>query len=139
MTAPASGSRYPQLRDLAWWRQHGSLSNIAISEMLGAGRETVRLARRDIGIAALPRGRARGATIRAATTHTLESIEDILVARISRERRKLSATEDLLVARLRAAHEARAAGDDPAYDDALLGVSSAAALIVDHRRKLRAA
>jgi len=46
-------------------------------------------------------------------------------------------TEDLLVARIRAAHEARQAGDGLAYDDALLSIASAAGLTHARRQTVR--
>lgn len=106
--------------------------------MLGASRETVRLARRHMNVQPLSRGRARGASITVATTTPArKSVEVLLLGRMEAERDKIAPTEDLLVARIRDAHEARAAGDRNAYDDALLAISSAAALIYEHRQKLR--
>jgi hypothetical protein len=140
VTRPASGSRFPELDNRDWWILHGSKSDTAIAGMLGCHRDTVRAARRRNGVPSLSRGRARGSITVATAGLVRDSTEVALLARIQHERaRRVAPTEDLLVARIRAAHDARQAGDPNSYDDALLGISSAAALIHEHRMKLRRA
>jgi hypothetical protein len=93
------------------------------------------------------RGRRRGtqasagpATSANAPDRHQTTTEELLLDRYRRESQPggPAPTENLLVASIRAAHEARAAHDNAAYDDALLSIASAAMLVHRHRQKLKA-
>lgn len=143
MTTDRLGAKDPRLADPKWlarmYAQHGDMW---IALELGCNRKTVRKRREEFSIASERVGPRRGVTaLPTVRQHAdLAPVEQAVVARIQHERRRrVAPTEDLLIARIRAAHEARSAGDPNAYDDALLGISSAAALIYEHRQRLRAA
>lgn len=112
----------------------------------GASRGTVRKRREDLGIMSMPPGRRRGVPLTAVPSARaaqspfdgLTRAERALIDRYRADRRA-AATEDLLVTRLRAAHDAKTAGDDLAYEDAMLAISTAAARIAEHSRTLRMA
>lgn len=142
MTSLASGSRFPDLDQPVFWQKYRSASNTSIANLLGCHVQTVRAARRRNGVAALPAGRARGGVtsvprvdLRAKPTAML------IVSRYAKEAQPggPAPTREYLWARMRAAMQADAAGDDDAFDDSLLGLASAAALVYDQRQKVRRA
>lgn len=123
---------------------------MTIALELGCTRLTVRRARERLGINAASVGRRRGATLRVhppapsdepTGSITVTGTAGQMLDRFMRESRTggPAPTEDLLVERLRAAHDAREHGDQLAYEDALLAISSAAGLIHQHQRRLRSA
>lgn len=116
---------------------------MAIAIQLGVARETVRRARERLGIEAAPPGRRRGvpmSTVTSGRPPVSHPTAMVIVSRFAREQqRRVPATESLLAERIRALQEAKTAGDELAYDDALLAINSLTALMWDHRQKVRAA
>jgi hypothetical protein len=141
------GARDPRLADPLWmarmYEQHGDMW---IALETGANRKTVRRRREEMNIHSFGPGRRRGVTLAAAelpadsTSPCLNALE-LLAERFNRETRPggPAATEDLLVGRLKAAHDARAAGDERGYDAELIAIACAAMLIHEHRQQYRQA
>lgn len=151
LSTPASG-RPSQLDNPHWLAtRYAQDGDRAIAQELGCDPRTVRAARRDHGIMSAAPGRRRGRALRVdapanqpaptAGTVTFTGTLGLLVERFQSEARTggPAPTEHLLAARLRGAHDARQHGNQLAYEDALLGVASAAALVVRHQRRLRGA
>jgi hypothetical protein len=127
------GARDPRLADPLWmarmYEQHGDMW---IALETGANRKTVRRRREEtLAAAELPAD---------STSPCLNALE-LLAERFNRETRPggPAATEDLLVGRLKAAHDARAAGDERGYDAELIAIACAAMLIHEHRQQYRQA
>lgn len=138
---PKLGVEDPRLADRDWLagtlERHGEMW---IALELGVNRKTIRRRIETFGLSAHPPGRRRGVP---ATTPGRGPDPNptamLIVTRYAQEQRaRVPPTEILLAGRIRAAQEARSAGDDPAYDDALLAIAAAAGLLLDHRRKVRA-
>ena len=155
MSTTRLGASDPRLADPAWMartlERHGEMW---IALEIGVSRTTVRPRIAQHALASQPPGRRRGVTQTVISPSAAPAGRDrgrprralpveptaiLIVGRFTRESRTggPAPSEDLLVQRIRAAHEARAAGDDPAYDDALLAIASAAGLLYEHRQKLR--
>jgi hypothetical protein len=101
-------------------------------------RKMVRLACERLGIESWPDGPRHGVTAYTVALPLAVHPADI---RYEHERRPRgpAPTTSLLVAQIRALHDAELADDTNGYDDALLGLSSAAKLIWDHRQRVRGA
>lgn len=145
MSTTRLGARDPRLADPVWLartlEQHGEMW---IALEVGVDRKTIRRRLVTLGICARVPGRRRGVTTITTTTApnltaAIDATAVAFLARYQSESRPSgpAATEDLLILRIRAAHDAKAAGDDLAYDDALLAIAAAAALVHNHRQKLR--
>lgn len=146
--ATPSRGRPAELNDRDWLvRQLATKGERQIATELGCNRKTVRAAIERLSVAAASEGRRRGDNAGRRVTDGLHATTSdhptvrLVVDRFERERkpRGPAATEDLLVGRLRAAHEARAGGDEMGYDGELIGIASAAMLIHEHRQQLRKA
>jgi hypothetical protein len=102
-----------------------------------------------LGIPAHGVGRRRGRSLAVTPaaghgpptgTVTFTGTLGLIVERFQHEStQREQATEDLLAERIRAAHEAHEAGDQFAYEDALIDIASAAGLVHQHQRRLRRA
>lgn len=117
-------------------------SDMWISLETGAARGTVRRRREALGIVSQP-GRRRGVTVKVLPSvrqrGDLDSTETQMIARYRLDRdRRTPATDTTLARRIMVLAEVPAS-EPYAYDDALLDVASAAALIHHHRSKLRRA
>ena len=118
-----------------------------IAQQLGVSRGSVVRARERLGLSAPGRGRRRGtagASTRQDPPAAFQATSPtalLVLARFTSESRTggPAATESLLAVRIKAASEARLHGDQLAYEDALLGIASAAGLIHQHTRRLRGA
>jgi hypothetical protein len=133
--------RPPELDDPAWLRRaYERDGDMAIALTLGVTRKRVRLARYRLGIPSKPMGPRRGVPAAPVAPFSLDDTE-----RAFRERyrtfkaRRVPATETTLAAAIRAAHDALRADDANATDDALIDIAASAALVHDHRQKLRRA
>lgn len=149
MTSTASGRPW-QLDDRDWLaRRYAQVGDRTIAEELGSSHKAVRLARDRLGIASTTVGQRRGRTLSVIPASggpstgsiTATGTAGLLLERFGKESRSggPAPTEDLLVARIRAAHEAKQSGSQLAYEDALLGIASAACLVHRHQQRLRGA
>lgn len=117
---------------------------MTIALELGVSRSMVRRACERLGLESHPDGPRRGvptATILpSARQRADDPTETAFRERYQRaKQRRVPPTEDTLVAAIHAAHEARRREFATAYDDSLIDIAAAAALIHDHRQKLRRA
>lgn len=122
---------------------------MTIALELGVSRKAVRLACERFDIPAQPVGARRGRSLVVAPpapseptgTITLTGTAAMMLARFQRESCAAgpSPSEELLLARMVAAHRAKEAGDQLAYEDALLAIASAAGLVHQHQQRLRRA
>lgn len=144
---PASRKRVPELDDAHWLRMRYLVAgDLAIANELGVDRKTVRAARRRHGIASHPVGPRRGVArpaprpVSPIVTARMAATETAVADRIREDRtRRTAATEAMLAERLHALHDASQHHDTLAYEDALLDVAATAALIWEHKRRLRSA
>lgn len=130
------GAADPRLADAGWMaRTYAEHGDMWIALEVGAARKTVRARRERLGIPSQPVGRRHGVPLDTAAPGVPHPAD----VRYERERkaRGPAPTEMLLTAQIHGLLDAKLAGDHDAYDDALLGLSSAAKLIYDHHRKLR--
>lgn len=126
---PGTGRRPSQLDDPEWLgRRLERDGAMAIALDLGVTRWAVRAACERLGIPAASPGRRRSLLMAGKPT-----------VRFDHDYRVCPPSEALLAERIRAAQEAKTAGDKLAYEDAMLGVSAIAGRIVEHSRMLRRA
>ena len=138
------GAADPRLSDPEWVRraydQHGDMW---IALETGAARETIRRRRDLFGISSKRPGRRRDMPIAetAVLPIALDATEQAFCDRYqqAKNHRTPAAVDTTFRLALKAAHDARQAGDANAEDQAWIDISVAAALIHDHRQQLRAA
>lgn len=143
---PESRRQVPELDDATWLqRRYDESGDATIAAELGVHKRRVQAARRLHGITSHPVGPRRGVprpaprlTQPTPPIEGLTSFERSIIERYRADRRA-AATKDLLVERIIAAHEADAAGDQLAYEDAMLSISTLAARIAEHHQQLRRA
>lgn len=142
----ATGQSPPQLDDPAWVIERlGTAGERAIAQELGCARETVRVAirRHEEAGHEMP-NRRHGRRRIVATQPTYSPVDGLLpternlIDRLRADRRS-AATEELLIERLHSAHDAKAAGDQRGYEEAMFAISTAAARIAQHEQELRRA
>lgn len=138
---PASKKGVSQLDDAHWLRMRYAVAgDLAIATELGVDRKTVRRARARHGIPSHPVGPRRGvprpAPRAAQPSDELTPFERKLIERLRADKRS-AATEALLAQRLHNAHDAKRARDTVGYEEALFAVSTVAARIAQHSRRLR--
>lgn len=137
-----------KLDDADWLRhRYQTAGDGAIAAELGVHQRKVRAAREKHGIPSHPVGPRRGVPRPPPRPSTqpahspvdgLTSFERKLIDRYRADRRA-AATKELLAKRIIDAHEAAAAGDQLAYEDAMLAIATAAARVAEHEQLLRRA
>lgn len=127
VTGSEPDSRPPELDDPEWLSRRLERDGaMAIALDLGVTRWAVRAACERLGIPAASPGRRRSLLMTGKPIGRADH-------------RDCPPSEALLAERIRAAQEAKTAGDKLAYEDAMLGVSAIAGRIVEHSRMLRRA
>lgn len=132
--------RPSQLDDRVWLaRMYQFYGDRQIAKDLDVTPKRVRLARQRLGIASLPPGPRHGiAAVPKPVPDELDATERAFRDSYrARKRHRAPATEEALARAVVALHDADREHEPHAYDAALMDIAAAAAMIHDHRQKLR--